>query len=410
MKKIYQCLFTFGITFILFKVTLGQAPNMGSDTSFALFTSAGAFGNTGSTAIWGDVGTHVGAYTGGQIVLGSVHVEDSVSEKAALDLQVAYTYMVGLSCDSIILSPLGGGMVLKPGRVYCLTTATALNGDLILDAEGNSNSIFIIKINGALSTSINSNVILQNAASACNVYWQVGGAVDLGINATFKGTILADGAINLLDSAFLEGRGLTRAGAISLFNNKVVGCAASIVALPINLISFTAQPIASTVQLNWSTASVLNNDYYTIQRSNGTDSFSELLRVQGIGNSSVVHHYMAFDEQPFYGNTFYRLQQTDFDGISKFSEVIVVNFKNSFSYTIYPNPFSTSLSVVKDDMLQNNNCKLKIYNALGEEMMSAFLTERITIIETGSLLTGMYFYKIFNNLEIVQSGHLFSIQ
>jgi hypothetical protein len=411
MTKIYQSLFTLGITFILCEVTLGQAPNIGSDSSFALFTTVGAFGNAGTTVIWGDVGTNAGAYKGSQTVFGAVHVEDSVSAKAALDLQIAYAYMVGLPCDSTIISPFGGGLVLIPQRVYCLASASALNGNLILDAKNNPNGIFIIKVNGALSTSINSNVILQNAASACNVYWQVGGAVDLGINATFKGTILADGAINLLDSAFLEGRGLTRAGAISLLNNKVVGCDASGISLPIDLMSFTAQPIGSTIELNWSTASELNNDYYTIQRSNGTDSFSELLRVQGSGNSNIIHYYTAFDEQPFYGNIFYRLQQTDFDGISKFSNVIVVNFKNSFPYSIYPNPFSATLSVVIDDILQNNNnCNLKIYNALGKEMMSAILTERITILETGNLLTGMYFYKIFNNLEIIQSGHLFSIQ
>jgi hypothetical protein len=409
MKKKYQCIFSLCITFVLCEVTLGQAPNIGINSSFTLFTAAGAFGNTGTTIIWGDVGTDVGAYTGSQTVFGNVHVEDSVSAKAAIDLQIAYSYMLGLTCDSTIVTPFGEGLVLIPGRVYCLTSASDLNGNLILDAGGNSNGIFIIKVNGALSTSINSKVILQNSTSACNVYWQVGGAVNLGINSTFKGTFLVDGAINLLDSAFLEGRGLTRAGAISLSNNMAVGCDASEVPLPIELLSFKARPVGSIVQLNWSTASEINNDYFTIQRSSDAESFIEVLKVKGNGNSSIIRNYMAIDEQPFYGNTYYRLKQTDFNGTSKFHDIIVVHLKKSSPYTIYPNPFSTTISIVMDDISQKtNNSELKIYNVLGQEMMSAILKERLTTLATGNLLAGMYFYKVLRNFEIVQSGCLIS--
>ena len=409
MKNKYQYILALCISFILCGVSLAQAPNIRTDSSFALFTAVGAFGNTGSTTIWGDAGTNAGAYTGSQTVFGSVHVTNPVSLKAAQDLNVAYAYMVGLTCDSIIATPFGGGLVLIPGRVYCLTSASVINGNLILDAQGNPNGIFIIKIDGALSTSSNSNVILTNAASYCNVYWQVGGAVNLGENSSFKGTILADGAISLLDNAILEGRGLTRAGDISLINNTVVGCDAAGVPLPIELLNFEAKRVGTNVQLNWSTATEINNDYFTIQRSNGADSFKEVLRLPGNGNSNIIHHYMATDEHPLYGNTFYRLQQTDCNGESKSSDIIAVHSKKSVPYAVYPNPFSASLSIIIDDISQKtNHCELKIYNVLGEELMSVLLTERLTTLETGNLSTGMYYYKIICNLEILQSGRLMS--
>ncbi|MEO5906647.1 MAG: ice-binding family protein, partial [Saprospiraceae bacterium] len=82
-------------------------------------------------------------------------------------------------------------------------------------------AIFIIKIDGAFSTTSFSNVVLINGASACNVYWQINGAVALGDSSAFRGTIIAEGAISLATGAMLEGRGLSTAGAISTNSNIV---------------------------------------------------------------------------------------------------------------------------------------------------------------------------------------------
>ncbi|HBG71153.1 MAG: hypothetical protein A2W93_02385 [Bacteroidetes bacterium GWF2_43_63] len=389
--------------------TFGQAPDIGTDSSFALFTAAGDFNNTGSTIIWGDAGTNVGAYTGSPTVMGEVHVADIVAAQAAVDVSAAYSFMTGLICDSTITTPFGNGLVLGPGKVYCLTTASALNGDLILDAKGDPSGIFIIKINGALSTSPSSKVILKNAASFCNVYWQVVGAVDLGENSIFRGTIIADGAISLLDGASLDGRGLSRAGAITLNGNMVVGCDANGDPMPIVLTSFEGQSVGSSIQLNWSTATETNNDYFTIQRSNDAVSFQDLLRIEGAGNSNVIHQYSAIDLQPFDGAVFYRLMQTDFDGTTTFSDVIVVHFAKTTPFTVFPNPFSTSATFVLDDMLiETKNFELKIYNVMGKEMMSSILTDRLTTLATGDLTPGIYLYKITSNGEMIQSGRLIS--
>jgi hypothetical protein len=199
-----------------------QAPDLGVTSSFAMFTAAGAFSNDGATVVTGDIGTNVGAFTGFPpgVVIGSIHVADVISAQAASDVATAYNDLFSLTCGIVLGTTLGGGQILTP-NTYCLGAASFLNGDLILDGQCDPNAFFIFQIDGALSTAVNSTVTLTNGASLCNVYWQVNGAVSLGQGSVFRGTIVAGGAITLLEAASLEGRGLTTAGAIEMHNNVV---------------------------------------------------------------------------------------------------------------------------------------------------------------------------------------------
>ncbi len=209
--------------FILFTWSInsfGQTPTLGSTSSFAFFTAIGAFNNLGASHIAGDIGTNVGALTGFPpgTISGQIHVSDPVTVQAALDINTAYSYLSGVVCNTVLGTTLGNNQELTPGN-YCVGAAATLNSNLILNGQGDANSFFLIKIDGALSTNSFSSVQLINGASASNIYWQINGQVALGESSSFKGTILANGAIILLEAATLEGRGLSRAGAISLHNN-----------------------------------------------------------------------------------------------------------------------------------------------------------------------------------------------
>ncbi|NDP21975.1 MAG: DUF3494 domain-containing protein, partial [Paludibacter sp.] len=212
-----------GIILLIVNSTQAQAPDLGSTSSYALFTATGAFNVTGAgTIVTGDVGTNVGAFNGFPpgTLIGQKNVANTASATAATDVALAYDSLSTVTCGSVLTTPLGNGQILLP-NVYCLSTASTVNGDLILDGQGDPNSIFIFKIDGALATAVNSRIILTNSASICNVYWQINGQVDLGQNSIFRGTLLVNGAINLLDGATLFGRALSKAGAISLQNNIV---------------------------------------------------------------------------------------------------------------------------------------------------------------------------------------------
>lgn len=223
MMKSFLIIATAILTLLLTPdTTFGQAPDLGTTSSFAMFTAVGAFSNDGATVVTGDIGTDVGAFTGFPpgIVIGSIHVADVVTAQAAIDVATAYSDLSTLTCGQVIGTTLGNGQILTPD-IYCLGAASVLNGDLVLDGECDPAAFFIFKIDGALSTAVLASVTLINGASLCNVYWQVNGAVTIGDGAVFRGTIIAAGAITLLEASSLFGRGMTTAGAIEMHNNIV---------------------------------------------------------------------------------------------------------------------------------------------------------------------------------------------
>jgi len=221
-KQLFLALIT-GILLLMPFMNFGQAPPLGTTAGFALFSASGAFNEQGSAStVTGDVGTNVGAFNlfPPGTLIGQKHVADATSAQAAIDVAAAYNSLLGRTCGSTHGVGLGGGETLGP-NVYCLTAASTLTGNLNLDGSGDPNAIFIFKINGAFATAAGSTVTLNNSASLCNVFWQVNGEVDLGSGSVFNGTIVANGAINLLAGATLHGRGLTQAGAVNLNNNTV---------------------------------------------------------------------------------------------------------------------------------------------------------------------------------------------
>lgn len=199
----------------------GQAPNLGTASSFAFFTADGALTNNGASLVTGDIGTNLGAFSGFPIpgtVVGNIRLPNTPeAAQAALDVIAAYNSLTPLACGTTIDAELNG-LTLSPG-ISCQPTASAttLNGTLTLSGAG----VYIIKLNSALTTATNSTILLTNGATANKVFFQINGAATLGTGSSFKGTILAMGAIVLSTLATLEGRGLSTVGAITLNNNIV---------------------------------------------------------------------------------------------------------------------------------------------------------------------------------------------
>jgi len=202
----------------------GQSPNLRSTVTFALFTNAGAFDNVGASSVIGDIGSNTYTPTGFPpgIISGSIfNASDGQSTLAATDVALLYDDLS--RAPTGIISPTLGGQVLSAG-VYStgIGAAADLTGDITLDAQGNPDALFIIRIDGALGVSGSANVLLINSASPNNVFWQINGAFSLGTSAVFRGTIVSAGAISLLSSSTLIGKGLTKAGAIDLNASTVI--------------------------------------------------------------------------------------------------------------------------------------------------------------------------------------------
>lgn len=217
-------------------LNFAQAPNLGVAADFVLFSTDGAVSNTGITHLTGNVGTNNGSSTSFGNVDGVMHDGDATSAQCMTDLLIAYNQLVSTTPTFFPAPLLGNGQILVPG-VYSITSATTLNLDLSLNAQGDPNAVFIFQIQGPLSTNANSSVKLINGALACNVFWQIEGLVSMASGTSMKGTIIANNAaIEMNTGDTLEGRALTTAGAITvdgIFAYTPIGCGSPVLDGPI---------------------------------------------------------------------------------------------------------------------------------------------------------------------------------
>jgi hypothetical protein len=113
--------------------------------------------------------------------------------------------------------------------------------------------------------------------------------------------------------------------------------------LPIVLISFEAQLRGDDVELKWVTATEESNAIFTIERSaNGVD-FEPVLFLDGAGDSDQILQYIGVDNAPLSGRSYYRLKQTDFNGLFTYSEVVSVMVQDVVTeslFGLYNNPAS----------------------------------------------------------------------
>lgn len=151
--------------------------------------------------------------------------------------------------------------------------------------------------------------------------------------STAAGTVVTAGTFSFVSSAL----GVPFALASVLPTNP----------LPIDLLSFNAKQNKETVDLDWATATEINNDYFEIERSIDGIEFKELLRVDGSGTTSRTHEYGAVDNDPLPGLSYYRLKQIDFDGKYSISEPVAVNFSGEKTkLVIYPNPSNDKVNIL----------------------------------------------------------------
>lgn len=193
-----------------------QAPALGTSASFVLFSTNGSVTNTGISHLTGNVGTNNGSSTGFGNVNGNMHDGGVESSQAAVDLLIAYNQLNATVPNYFPAALLGNGQTLVEG-VYQISGATVLNNTLNLNAQGDTNAVFIFQIQGSFSANANAKVMLLNGAKACNVFWKVEGLVSIAAGVFIRGTIIANNAaINLSTNDTLEGRAMSTAGAITI--------------------------------------------------------------------------------------------------------------------------------------------------------------------------------------------------
>ena len=153
--------------------------------------------------------------------------------------------------------------------------------------------------------------------------------------------------------------------------------------LPIQMSSFTAMiNTTNHVVLSWSTLSEVNNYGFEVQRKSSDGTYQSLPNsfVAGHGTTIEPQTYNYADTTATTGTWYYRITQTDLGGKVTYSSPIrvdvgVLDVKESgvpTEYALgqnYPNPFNPS-TIINYQLPTDNYITLKVYNTLGEEVMT----------------------------------------
>jgi hypothetical protein len=149
--------------------------------------------------------------------------------------------------------------------------------------------------------------------------------------------------------------------------------------LPVSLTYFEAELENEKVNLSWQTLSELNNDYFEVERTTDGNNFIVVAKVDGAGNYNGVLNYVATDNSPAKGKSYYRLKQVDIDGKTQYSGLREVHFSNKLEdnlNTIFQNNQLTVYGNTNNPGLLN----ISIFNSAG------IIIENRTIQFNGNLL------------------------
>jgi len=170
--------------------------------------------------------------------------------------------------------------------------------------------------------------------------------------------------------------------------------------VPVELTSFVAEAKNGNVELNWSTATELNNSGFEVQRSINDENFEAIAFVPGFGTTTETKSYSFIDENVT-GFLKYRLKQIDFNGNYKYSKIIEVQSLVKFSFELsqnYPNPFNP-ITNISYALPVESKVTLTIYNSIGEVvevLVNEFQDEGKyeAVWNAESFPSGVYFYKL----------------
>jgi len=115
----------------------------------------------------------------------------------------------------------------------------------------------------------------------------------------------------------------------------VISCAP--IVLPIEFVNVSATTGDNGILVEWTTTSEDFVDHFTVQGSQDLIEWRDLKELSGGGTDIGLINYEYLDAQPLSGWNYYRIKQTDIDGISEFSSHASALWEKEEA-NIYPNP------------------------------------------------------------------------
>jgi Beta-propeller repeat len=272
-----------------------------------------------------------------------------------------------------------GGNIIVIGRTASINAIATIGSHQTL--QGGSNDAFIAKFN--------SNGIRQWATYYGGSDYDVGN----GIAMDATGNIIITGNTNSTN-------GIATAGAHqTIFGGNDDAFIAKFSAtgiLPVKLIAFNAVLDNKKVNCTWETASEINNNYFTIERSLDGNHFESIGRVKGQGNTNTNTRYSFIDNKPLGGISYYRLKQTDFDNTYSYSSIQRVGSleKGSSSISLY---YESNNPIVRIHAEVEGNAVIELISLDGITLSTyeqAIITGDNTVAINKNVSSGFYLLKV----------------
>jgi hypothetical protein len=257
---------------------------------------------------------------------------------------------------SDIAGPQPGDNIIIPAGVK-----VTLNTLIDLSTPGN---------NVATTITVNGELIFTDEAISCVSNCEVGLKLDAPSVITVNNIMIINYIVKPIESPLGEpaAQNIYIGGDLILFSLPFGPgqLSSSGALLPVELIGFKGEVLSRSNELKWLTATEKNTSHFVVERSiNGLDDYKVLGRVTARGFTTDVQTYL-FEDTDINRMSYYRLNIIDFDGFSRYSDVIALErSKGVFEVEVFPNPVIKDVNV-KVNLEKAGPVEIKIFDPSGK--------------------------------------------
>ena len=176
----------------------------------------------------------------------------------------------------------------------------------------------------------------------------------------------------------------------------------SFLALPVKMTSFRAEFKDPEIQLTWQTASEINSDFFSIQRSEDAIHFKEIGRETSAGNSNSAINYHYSDWQPREGMNYYRLKQVDIDGSAELSAIKTVKtpINATGKLKVYQPGSGNNRLIIDIGKSSVAKTSYQLININGAVLKEGILTSQRHSIDLGSVSKSQYIIRLSDGRSV----------
>ncbi len=249
---------------------------------------------------------------------------------------------------------------INPNNNVSTNQSISFNNNGLLEIFGE------LDVDGNIGGNNNLQIIVEVGAIL-----DVSGDVDLNNNTTLivNGEMHVNNLIGFnANTNYLLGNGnLYVSGDVSGFNTSLFGGSIIYDPLPIELISFEVYQYNNSVIIDWATATEINNDYFTIEKSKDLFHWDVVGKINGFSNSNELKYYSFCDVNISEGVWYYRLKQTDYDGNYEYFNAvsISISLNNNLHIICANNSYQNFELQIKTS---SENATLSIYDLSGKAL------------------------------------------